>query len=111
VKNEAIIHEVVNHSAGTRAFFLDEPRLIVAITAAFDRNGDAYTVYRAKVAPLSHKRWVKLMTMICNERRHEIPFFHNAEVIISSRQSVATRMRFRGDTPCRLRLIDCSGVV
>jgi hypothetical protein len=104
--NAAFVYEVVNHDTGKRVFLLEESRLAKSLAKRFDRDGTEYAIYRAKVAPLSNKRWVKFMSMLCNEKRDEIPFFHNANLMVSSDQPVEKRMRYWGDGECRMKLVD-----
>lgn len=106
MSNEAIVFEIVNLETGMRDFELDNPELVKRLVESLDRKGIKYAVYRAKVAPLSNERWVKFMSMLCGERRDEVPFFHNGELVVSSEQPVEQRMRYWGGGEAHLRLVE-----
>jgi hypothetical protein len=106
MKNEAFVYEVVNHDSGKRVFLLEQPKVAKMLAESFDRDRAEYAIYRAKVAPLSSERWVKFMSMLCNEKRDEIPFFHNANLMVSSDQPLERRMRYWGDGECRMKLVE-----
>ena len=106
MKNEAIVYEIVNPETLWRTFFIDNEDLAKMMAERFDREGMPYQVYRAKVAPLSHKRWAKFMSQLAGERAHEVPFFFNGELLVSSDQSVAERVRFWSGGDCHLKVVE-----
>lgn len=106
MSNAAIVFEIVNLETGWRNFQLDDPELVKMLVESLDREGVEYAVYRAKVAPLSNERWVKFMSMLSSDRRDEVPFFHNGELVVSSEQPLEQRMRYWSGGEAHLRLVE-----
>lgn len=103
--NRAIVYEIAHPKARWRYFVIDNEEQVRHFIKSFDRKGVPYRVYRARVAPLSDRRWATFMTQLSNERANEVPFFFNGELLVSSDQKVEERVHFWSGEECHLRLI------